>query len=63
MYTSEQLNDYFERHFNPYLSAFRKGFSCQSVLLAISEYFDTIKIMRFIHEHFCMLCHGDINSL
>ena len=32
----EQLSE-FEKHFNPYLSAFRKGFSCQSVLLAITE--------------------------
>ena len=33
----EQLSNYFETIFNPYLSAFRKGFSCQSVLLAITE--------------------------
>ena len=33
----EQLSDHFENIFNPYLSAFRKGFSCQSVLLAITE--------------------------
>ena len=33
----EQLTSYFENLFNPYLSAFRKGYSCQSVLLAISE--------------------------
>ena len=33
----EQLSEYFEKHFHPYLSAFRKGFSCQSVLLAINE--------------------------
>ena len=33
----EQLSEYFEKIFNPYLSAFRKGYSCQSVLLAISE--------------------------
>ena len=33
----EQLSEYFEKHFHPYLSAFRKGFSCQSVLLAITE--------------------------
>ena len=28
---------YFEKIFNPFLSVFRKGYSCQSVLLAISE--------------------------
>ena len=33
----ERPGEYFEKHFNPYLSAFRKGFSCQSVLLAITE--------------------------
>ena len=33
----EQLSNHFENNFNPYLSAFRKGFSCQSVLLAITE--------------------------
>ena len=33
----EQLSDHFENIFIPYLSAFRKGFSCQSVLLAITE--------------------------
>ena len=33
----EQLSKHFENIFNPYLSAFRKGFSCQSVLLAITE--------------------------
>ena len=33
----EQLSNHFEKIFNPYLSAFRKGFSCQSVLLAITE--------------------------
>ena len=33
----EQLSEYFEKHSHPYLSAFRKGFSCQSVLLAIAE--------------------------
>ena len=32
----EQLSSYFENLFNPYLSAFRKGYSCQSVLLTIS---------------------------
>ena len=32
------LEEQFSNHFeNPYLSAFRKGFSCQSVLLAITE--------------------------
>ena len=33
----EQLSAYFENLFHPYLSTFRKGYSCQSVLLAISE--------------------------
>ena len=33
----EQLSQYFENLFNPYLSAFRKGYSCQSVLLSICE--------------------------
>ena len=33
----EQLSKYFENLFNPYLSAFRKGYSCQSVLLSICE--------------------------
>ena len=33
----EQLSNHFENFFNPYLSAFRKGLSCQSVLLAITE--------------------------
>ena len=33
----EQLSNYFGKKFHPYLSAFRKGFSCQSVLLAITE--------------------------
>ena len=33
----EQLSNHSEKNFNPYLSAFRKGFSCQSVLLAITE--------------------------
>ena len=33
----EQLSDHFENIFNPHLSAFRKGFSCHSVLLAITE--------------------------
>ena len=33
----EQLSVYFENLFHPYLSAFRKIYSCQSVLLAISE--------------------------
>ena len=33
----EQLSKHFENTFDPYLSAIRKGFSCQSVLLAITE--------------------------
>ena len=33
----EQLSKHFEIIFNPYLSALNKGFSCQSVLLAITE--------------------------
>ena len=33
----EELSEYFEKHFHPYLSASRNGFSCQSVLLAITE--------------------------
>ena len=32
-----QLIDFFDLHFNPYLSAFRPGFGCQSVLLRILE--------------------------
>lgn len=33
----EQLSNYFQNLFYPYLSAFRKGYSCQSVLLSICE--------------------------
>ena len=33
----EQLSNYFEKLFNPYLSDFRKGYSCQSVLLPTCE--------------------------
>ena len=33
----EQLSNYFEKLFNPYLSAFCKRYSCQSVLLSICE--------------------------
>ena len=33
----EQLSNHFDKIFNPFLSAFRKGFSCQSILLAITE--------------------------
>ena len=33
----EQLSEYFEKHFNPYLSAFRKGFSCQSVFFGYNR--------------------------
>ena len=33
----EQLSNYFEKLFNTYLSPFRKGYSCQSVLLSICE--------------------------
>ena len=33
----EQLSKYFENLLNPYLSAFRKGYSRQSVLLSICE--------------------------
>ena len=33
----EQLGKYFENLFYPYLSAFQKGYSCQSVLLSICE--------------------------
>ena len=32
-----QLIDFFDLHFNPYLSAFRPGFGCQSVLKRILE--------------------------
>ena len=32
-----QMIEFFDLHFNPYLSAFRPGFGCQSVLLRILE--------------------------
>ena len=38
----EQLSEYFEKHFNPYLSAFRKGFSCQSVIVCACPYSSNI---------------------
>jgi hypothetical protein len=34
---SRQLDDYFSSIFHPFLSAYRKGYSCQSVLLALTE--------------------------
>ena len=33
----DQLDDYFRAHFHPFLSAYRKGYSCQSTLLALTE--------------------------
>ena len=33
----DQLDDYFRAHFHPFLSAYRKGYSCQSPLLALTE--------------------------
>ena len=33
----KQLSNHFEIIFNPYLSALKKSFSCQSVLLAITK--------------------------
>ena len=32
-----QLSDYFDDIFNPFLAAFRKGFGCQSTLLRLLE--------------------------
>ena len=32
-----QLSDYFNNIFNPFLAAFRKGFGCQSTLLRLLE--------------------------
>ena len=32
-----QLSDYFNDIFNPFLAAFRKGFGCQSTLLRLLE--------------------------
>jgi len=32
-----QLTEFFDNHFNPYLSAFRSGYGCQSTLLKIIE--------------------------
>jgi retron-type reverse transcriptase len=34
---NEQLTTYFNNHFNPFLSAFRKGYGCQTALLKIIE--------------------------
>ena len=34
---SEQLEEYFDHVFNPLLSAYRRGYSCQSTLLAMIE--------------------------
>ena len=34
---SEQLEQYFVDFFNPYLSAFRSGYICQAILLALTE--------------------------
>ena len=34
---NSQLTDYFNNHFNPYLSAFRPGYGCQSTLLKTVE--------------------------
>ena len=34
---SKQLDDYFSSIFHPFLSAYRKGYSCQSALLALTE--------------------------
>jgi hypothetical protein len=34
---ADQLNSYFESIFSPYLCAFRKGFSCQTLLLRMIE--------------------------
>jgi hypothetical protein len=33
----DQLTDFFNFHFHPSLSAFRKGFGCQAALLKIIE--------------------------
>ena len=33
----DQLNDHFQTLFHPFLSAYRKGYSCQSTLLALTE--------------------------
>ena len=33
----DQLDDYFRVLFHPFLSAYRKGYSCQSTLLALTE--------------------------
>jgi hypothetical protein len=33
----DQLTDFFNFHFHPSLSAFRKGFGCQTALLKIIE--------------------------
>jgi hypothetical protein len=33
----DQLTDFFNFHFHPLLSAFRKGFGCQTALLKIIE--------------------------
>lgn len=33
----DQLNDHFRGLFHPFLSAYRKGYSCQSALLALTE--------------------------
>ena len=34
---ADQLDDYFRALFHPFLSAYRKGYSCQSTLLALTE--------------------------
>ena len=33
----DQLAEYFEAVFNPFLAAFRKGFGCQTTLLRLPE--------------------------
>ena len=39
----DQLTDFFNFHFHPSLSAFRKGFGCQTALLKIIEDWKTGK--------------------
>ena len=35
---AEQLTNYFENILNPLVSAYRKGYSCQHVILHLTEY-------------------------